>query len=156
MKAKFSTAWKSSVKPRKQRKYNYNAPLHLRGSQLHVHLSKELRQKHGVRALRVRVGDTVKVLRGTPLDPFGYGAERKLERALIAEYEQSIVHLLERLRPETYPAAVEIARWPETLRGFGPLKKTSAAKARRHRDDMLERFPSPTAGRATTSTMAAE
>jgi len=75
MKAKFSTAWKSSVKPRKQRKYNYNAPLHLRGSQLHVHLSKELRQKHGVRALRVRVGDTVKVLRGTHK-----GKEGKVER----------------------------------------------------------------------------
>jgi len=75
MKAKFSTAWKSSVRPRKQRKYNYNAPLHLRGSQLHAHLSKELRQKHGVRALRVRVGDTVKVLRGTHK-----GKEGKVER----------------------------------------------------------------------------
>jgi len=96
---------------------------------------------------------TMRILRGTPLDPFGYAAERRLERALIAEYEQSIAQVLERLRPETYTGAIEIARWPETLRGFGPLKETSAAKARLHRDDMLKRFAIPT---ATTSTMAAE
>ena len=99
-------------------------------------------------------------LRGTPFDPFGHGAERKLERALIAEYEQSIAQLLERLRPDSHAAApyefmVEIARWPEALRGFGPLKKMSAAKARMHRDDMLQRFASP-AATAPTSTMAAE
>ncbi len=75
MKSKFSTAWKSSIRPRKQRKYVYNAPLHLRAGQLHVHLSKELRQKYGVRALRVRVGDTVKVSRGTHK-----GKEGKVER----------------------------------------------------------------------------
>ena len=65
MKTKHSTSWKSSVQPRKQRKYAYNAPKHLKGAQLHVHLSKELRAKHGVRALRVRKGDRVRVLRGT-------------------------------------------------------------------------------------------
>jgi len=65
MKQKHSTAWKSSIQPRKQRKYVYNAPLHLKGQLLHCHLSKDLRAEHGVRALRVRTGDTVKVLRGT-------------------------------------------------------------------------------------------
>lgn len=65
MRQAHSTKWKGSIQPRKQRKYLHNAPLHLKGDQLHIHLSKELRQKHGVRALRVRAGDTVKVLRGT-------------------------------------------------------------------------------------------
>ena len=61
---KFSTSWKASSQPRKQRKYRYNAPLHVRQKLVHVHLSKELRQKHGSRAMQVRKGDKVKVLRG--------------------------------------------------------------------------------------------
>lgn len=64
MKQKFSTHWVSSSQPRKQRKYRYNAPLHLRGHFLHAHLSKELRAKHNLRALRLRTGDEVKVMRG--------------------------------------------------------------------------------------------
>ena len=63
-KKKFSTSWKASSQPRKQRKYRYNAPLHVRQKLVHVHLSKELRQKHGSRAMQVRKGDKVKVLRG--------------------------------------------------------------------------------------------
>jgi len=63
-KKKFSTSWKRSTQPRKQRKYRYNAPLHVRQKLVHVHLSSELRQKHGSRAMQVRKGDKVKVLRG--------------------------------------------------------------------------------------------
>ncbi|MEK6939871.1 MAG: 50S ribosomal protein L24 [Nanoarchaeota archaeon] len=61
---KFSTSWKGSTQRRKQRKYRYNAPLHVRQKLVHVHLSKELRQKQGTRAMQVRKGDKVKVLRG--------------------------------------------------------------------------------------------
>ncbi|MDP3698110.1 MAG: 50S ribosomal protein L24 [Nanoarchaeota archaeon] len=60
----FSTSWKASSQPRKQRKYRYNAPLHIRQKLVHVHLSKDLRQKQGTRAMQVRKGDKVKVLRG--------------------------------------------------------------------------------------------
>lgn len=60
----FSTSWKASSQPRKQRKYRYNAPLHVRQKLVHVHLSSELRQKHGSRAMQVRKGDKVKVLCG--------------------------------------------------------------------------------------------
>lgn len=60
----FSRAWVSSKKPNKQRKYRFNAPLHIRGEFLNVHLSKELRQKYNIRALRARVGDKVRIMRG--------------------------------------------------------------------------------------------
>ena len=63
-KKEFSTSWKRSTQPRKQRKFRYNAPLHVQQKFAHVHLSKELRQKHGSRAMQVRKGDKVKVLRG--------------------------------------------------------------------------------------------
>lgn len=65
MKQAYSRNWNASTQPRKQRKYRYNAPLHIKGSFLAVHLTKDLRQKHGTRALRVRTGDKVRVLRGS-------------------------------------------------------------------------------------------
>ena len=63
-KKKFSINWKRSTQARKQRKYRYNARLHVRQKLVHVHLSKDLRQKHNTRAMQVRKGDRVKVLRG--------------------------------------------------------------------------------------------
>ncbi len=62
---KFSTHWKSSSKPGKQRKYRYNAPLHIRQKLVHVHLSKALHEKFGVRSAQIKVGDKVKVMRGS-------------------------------------------------------------------------------------------
>jgi len=53
-----------SKKPRKQRKFLYNAPLHLRRKMLAAHLSKELKEKYKIRSLPVRVGDEVEVMRG--------------------------------------------------------------------------------------------
>jgi len=64
MKARFSGTWNKSKQPRKQRKYRYNAPLHVKGKFLSVNLSKELRKKYGVRNVRLRTGDKVRVLRG--------------------------------------------------------------------------------------------
>ncbi len=64
MKSIFSSSWKSSKQPRKQRKYVFNAPGHVKNKLMSVSLSKELRQKHGKRNLTVRKGDKVKILRG--------------------------------------------------------------------------------------------
>lgn len=60
----YSPAWKSSVQPRKQRKYIHNAPIHVLGKQLSAHLSKSLRAEFKKRSARVAKGDKVKVLRG--------------------------------------------------------------------------------------------
>ncbi len=57
--------WKASTQPRKQRKYRYNAPLHILGKFLNGHLCKELREKIKTRSVRLRTGDQVKVIRGT-------------------------------------------------------------------------------------------
>jgi len=53
-----------SKKPSKQRKYFFNAPLHKRAKIMSVHLSKELREKYKVRAVPIRKGDKVRVVRG--------------------------------------------------------------------------------------------
>ncbi len=53
-----------STQPRKQRKFLYTAPLHLRRKKLSAHLSKELRNQYKRRALPVRKGDEIKIMRG--------------------------------------------------------------------------------------------
>jgi indolepyruvate ferredoxin oxidoreductase len=82
----------------------------------------------------------LKFLRGTALDPFGSTAERRMERALIAEYEQTVETLLEGLTPGNHALAVEIASVPETIRGFGHIKAKSVDAARRKQAELLHRF----------------
>ncbi|MGC8587016.1 MAG: 50S ribosomal protein L24 [Candidatus Micrarchaeia archaeon] len=55
-----------SSKPRKQREFRYNAPMHVRQKFIHAHVSKELKEKMGIskRSMPVRKGDTVKVVKG--------------------------------------------------------------------------------------------
>jgi len=64
MKRKFSTKWKASKQPRKQRKHLANAPLHLRKKFVSVNLSKELRKKYSTRNIPVKKGDKIRILRG--------------------------------------------------------------------------------------------
>jgi len=64
MESKFSTSWKGSKQPRKQRKYRHNAPAHIKRKFVSVNLSKELRQKYEKRNISTVKGDKVKILRG--------------------------------------------------------------------------------------------
>ncbi len=61
---KFSKHWKSSKQKRKQRKFRFNAPLHIKRKFLSVKLSKELKIKYKKRSTVVKKGDKVKILRG--------------------------------------------------------------------------------------------
>lgn len=54
----------TSSQPRKLRKARYQAPLHMRHKLMGAMLSPELREKHGMKSIPLRTGDTVKVLRG--------------------------------------------------------------------------------------------
>ncbi|HYF57964.1 MAG TPA: indolepyruvate ferredoxin oxidoreductase family protein [Burkholderiaceae bacterium] len=95
-------------------------------------------------------------LRGTALDPFGRTAERRMERELIGRYERDLEALLERLTPANHALAVEIASLPDAIRGYGPVKEASAARARARRDALWARWngdarpeaPSPRVARA--------
>ena len=64
VKKKFSKHWKESKQPRKQRKYRYNAPLHIKQKMISAHLSLDLRKKYGKRSIGVRKGDKVKIMSG--------------------------------------------------------------------------------------------
>ncbi|MEK6887563.1 MAG: 50S ribosomal protein L24 [Candidatus Aenigmatarchaeota archaeon] len=64
MKKNFSIKWISSKQPRKQRKYRYHAPMHVRQNLMHAHLDKFLRKDYGKRSLTIRKGDEVMIMRG--------------------------------------------------------------------------------------------
>ncbi len=79
----------------------------------------------------------LKWLRGTPFDPFGRSAERKMERALIKEYEADMAEVLTIMRPDTADAAIALAALPLEIRGFGPVKEANARKAAKRREELL-------------------
>ncbi len=68
--------------------------------------------------------------RGTALDVFGRTAERKMERALIGDYEALVAELLATLAPHNHSLAVELARVPEQIRGYGHVKERNVAAAK--------------------------
>ena len=84
MKKEFSKHWKSSKKPRKQRKYIANAPLHIKKKFISVNLSKNLRKDKGIRNIPVRKGDSVKVMRGKFKGKTGKITEVNLKKSLVA------------------------------------------------------------------------
>jgi indolepyruvate ferredoxin oxidoreductase len=86
----------------------------------------------------------LKGLRGTAFDVFGYSEDRKLERRLLAEYEQMIDELATRLDRGNYEAAVELASVPELIRGFGHVKKRHVEHAKKREAELLERFRTKT------------
>lgn len=73
--------------------------------------------------LRVFKGlSALRFLRGTPLDVFTYTAERRLERSLLRDYELLLDHLAANLNPDNHLTAQALARLPQQVRGFGPVK----------------------------------
>jgi indolepyruvate ferredoxin oxidoreductase len=83
-----------------------------------------------------------KFLRGTPFDPFGYGAERRTERKLIADYEAILSEMLEKLSPDNHHLAVGIAAIPEKIRGFGHVKMRHLAAAKADEATLLDQLRS--------------
>jgi indolepyruvate ferredoxin oxidoreductase len=85
-----------------------------------------------------RLLKSLKWLRGTVFDPFGYTAERKMERALIRQYEADMAEVLPKLTDATRDAVIALARLPLDIRGFGPVKEANEAKAAKRREELLD------------------
>ena len=90
-----------------------------------------------------RVLARLRRLRGTAFDPFGRTAERRAERRLIAEYEAVLDEIERDLSPENHDAAVELARLPLEIRGFGHVKEANLKRAKAKEAELLARFRAP-------------
>ena len=86
----------------------------------------------------------LKSLRGTPLDTFGYTAERKMERALPVAYRDTITTLLAQLTKDNLAKAVAIASIPEEIRGYGHVKERHLALAEAKQAGLLAGFKKDT------------
>jgi len=81
-----------------------------------------------------------KGLRGGALDIFGYSAERKMERALIADYEKDIELILAQVNPQNLEIAVEMAELPLQMRGFGHVKQAGIDGVRQRHGQLARRL----------------
>jgi indolepyruvate ferredoxin oxidoreductase len=82
-------------------------------------------------------------LRGTKLDPFRMSADRRLERELLARYEALLDRLAAELDDSRFDVALELARLPEQVRGYGPVKSAAAARARAAEERLWARWAAP-------------
>ena len=78
----------------------------------------------------------------------GEADERKMERQLIADYENTVAELLETLTEDNHDLAVKIASIPEQIRGYGHVKEEHIEKARTCEEDLLGAWRSTTGTRA--------
>ena len=99
---------------------------------------RPMKKEYGAGMLRnFRLLARLKALRGTPLDPFGRTEERRMERALIKQYEADLADVLPKLTPDTRDAIIALAELPLHIRGFGPVKAANEAKAAKRREELL-------------------
>jgi indolepyruvate ferredoxin oxidoreductase len=82
----------------------------------------------------------LKFLRGTSLDLFGRTEERQTERALIEEYKDTVNELLVSLNAQNHALAVNVAKVPEQIKGFGHVKEKHIEAAMLQWQNNLDQF----------------
>jgi indolepyruvate ferredoxin oxidoreductase len=85
----------------------------------------------------------MKRLRGTAFDVFGWDRDRRLERAVIEEYEQLVDDALTNL---PYAEQVALAESALAVKGYGPIKEASIAAWREHVAELTLPVPAGTPG----------
>jgi indolepyruvate ferredoxin oxidoreductase len=88
----------------------------------------------------LRVLAAVRRVRGTPFDVFGYTHERRIERALPADYAATIEAMLPRLDADRLELAAQLADIPASIRGFGHVKLRNLREAKRREAALAERL----------------
>ena len=82
----------------------------------------------------------MKWLRGTRFDPFGRGSERLLQREFTRQFEADMEEVLAVSDPGKREIALELAKLPMTVRGYGPVWEENYRVAMIRRDELLTRL----------------
>jgi len=80
---------------------------------------------------------SLKFLRNTAFDPFGYSKDRKLERSLIVKFEQDMKDFLFDLNGINKTLIKELLTLPQNVKGFGPVKEASVKAMLRRRKELI-------------------
>ena len=97
----------------------------------------------------------LKGLRGTKLDIFGYTEERKMERDLRDTYLANMRRIAGKLTAANHALAIEIARVPDDIRGFGHVKEAAVVKAKAHETELWAGWPEGKLPKAKATLIAA-
>jgi len=81
-----------------------------------------------------------KGLRGTRFDPFGRTGERRMERRLIADYFGMVEDLAAKLSADNLAIAIELAKLPDEVRGFGHVKMAAVERYEERRAALVVKF----------------
>jgi len=134
------------------------------GSKVSFHLHPPLLRAVGLRH-KLRFGRpaiaifaslrAMRVLRGTPLDPFGHSEVRRVERRLPREYMELVETALERLDRASLQTAVAIAELPDLVRGYEQIKLAGVQGFRVAAAELLAQLPECSMGRRPNSSLIA-
>jgi indolepyruvate ferredoxin oxidoreductase len=86
---------------------------------------------------------SMKRVRGTRLDPFGFANVRRVERELIDEFEALLDDLLRNLGEANYGIAIQLAELPTMVRGYEDVKLASVARYRERLAELKVQFNAP-------------
>ena len=84
-----------------------------------------------------RVLRAMRRLRGSVADPFGHTGLRRLERGLVAEYDELLTQALAMLSPGTAGEVVAVAELPDIVRGYEAIKLRNVTRFRERADELL-------------------
>jgi indolepyruvate ferredoxin oxidoreductase len=121
--------------------FNLAPPLFSKRDPVTGHLRKSAYGPWMFRAFKLLA--PFKGLRGGALDIFGYSAERRMERQLIADYEKLVDEILGGLNEHNYEKAIALAQIPEQIRGFGHIKERHLVEAKNKESELLAAFKNP-------------
>ena len=110
-----------------------------------------LKKKIRVGSFILRLLASLKSLRGTPLDLFGFTSLRKEERGLVDWYCGLVKEAQSRMNAGTLPLAIEIARVPEEIRGYEQIRKKSIDEAKAIAVKKLDAMSLASAGQTRSS-----
>ena len=114
-----------------------------------------IKKKYGPSMLRnFKLLAKLKGLRGGAFDVFGKTEERQTERALIQQYRASIDEVLKLLNADNHATAVEIARIPEQIKGYGHVKERNLKPARERWNALMAQYRDPAATAAQAQRVA--
>ena len=99
----------------------------------------------------MRVLAKLKRLRGTPFDFCGWSTERRMERALAADYFDHMTEIVGNLNYDNHALAIQLASVPERIRGYGHVKERHLQLALAERDALLDTWRQPVSDAASAA-----
>ena len=85
-----------------------------------------------------RLMATFRFLRGSVIDPFSYSSDTRAAHELRAQFEEDIAAIIDKLKNSNYEAALQLATLPQTIRGYGHVRKIARTEADVIRQDHLQ------------------